>query len=68
MRPVIRRNPDGSETVSDNGNLIIDCNVDARLNARRVNQELLAMPESLPDCSWESRIWCWWRKRTARSG
>ncbi len=44
VRPVIRRNPDGSETVSDNGNLIIDCSVDARLNARRVNQELLAMP------------------------
>ena len=33
LRPMIRRNPDGAETVSDNGNLILDCNVDATLNA-----------------------------------
>ncbi|MGO9062954.1 MAG: ribose-5-phosphate isomerase RpiA [Candidatus Binataceae bacterium] len=44
LRPVMRRNPDGSETVSDNGNLIVDCNVDRTLNPRRVNRELLDMP------------------------
>jgi len=44
LRPVIRRNPDGTQTVSDNGNLIVDCNVDATLNARRVDRELLAIP------------------------
>ena len=44
LRPAMRRNPDGSETVSDNGNLIVDCNVDRTLNPRRVNRELLDMP------------------------
>ena len=44
LRPAIRRNPDGSETVSDNGNLIVDCKVDRTLNPRRVNRELLDMP------------------------
>jgi ribose 5-phosphate isomerase A len=44
LRPVIRRNSDGAESLSDNGNLIIDCKVDSTLNARRVNQELLALP------------------------
>ncbi len=44
LRPVIRQNPDGTQTVSDNGNLIIDCNVDATLNVKRVDRELLAIP------------------------
>lgn len=44
LRPMMRRNPDGSETVSDNGNLIVDCNVDRTFNARRVNRQLLEMP------------------------
>jgi ribose 5-phosphate isomerase A len=44
LRPAMRHNPDGSDTVSDNGNLIIDCKVDARLNPRRVNRELLDTP------------------------
>src|SRR5579885_1647382 len=44
LRPALRRNPDGAETVSDNGNFIIDCKVDSNLNARRVNRELLEMP------------------------
>jgi ribose 5-phosphate isomerase A len=43
LRPVIRRNPDGTETVSDNGNLIVDCKVDGTLNARRVDRELRAI-------------------------
>jgi ribose 5-phosphate isomerase A len=44
LRPAMRHNPDGSETVSDNGNLIVDCNVDPTLNPRRVNRELSDMP------------------------
>ncbi len=44
LRPAIRHNPDGAQTVSDNGNLIVDCNVDATLNARRVDRELLTIP------------------------
>lgn len=44
LRPVMRHNPDGSEVVSDNGNLIVDCNVDPTLNPRRVNRELSDMP------------------------
>jgi len=44
LRPAMRHNPDGSEVVSDNGNLIVDCNVDATLNPRRVNRELSDMP------------------------
>jgi ribose 5-phosphate isomerase A len=44
LRPVMRRNPDGTETVSDNGNLIVDCKVDKTLNARRVDRELRSIP------------------------
>jgi ribose 5-phosphate isomerase A len=44
LRPAMRYNADGTETVSDNGNLIIDCNIDSTFNARRVNRELLEMP------------------------
>lgn len=44
LRPQMRCNPDGTETVSDNGNLIVDCNIDSTFNARRVNRELLVMP------------------------
>jgi len=44
LRPVLRRNPDGSETVSDNGNLIVDCKVDSKLNPRQVNGELREIP------------------------
>ena len=44
LRPVMRRNPDGTEMVSDNGNLIVDCKVDGTLNARRVDRELRAIP------------------------
>ncbi len=44
LRPAMRFNADGTETVSDNGNLIIDCNVDSTFNVRRVNRELLVMP------------------------
>jgi len=43
LRPALRSNPDGTETVSDNGNLIVDCKVDPTLNARRVNRELQEM-------------------------
>jgi ribose 5-phosphate isomerase A len=44
LRPTMRLNADGTETVSDNGNLILDCKVDSTLNARRVNRELQEMP------------------------
>jgi ribose 5-phosphate isomerase A len=44
LRSVMRHNPDGSQVVSDNGNLIVDCNVDPTLNPRRVNRELSDMP------------------------
>jgi ribose 5-phosphate isomerase A len=44
LRPAMRYNADGTETVSDNGNLIVDCNVDSSFNVRRVNRELLEMP------------------------
>jgi ribose 5-phosphate isomerase A len=44
LRPVMRYNPDGTETVSDNGNLIVDCNVNPTLKPRRVNRKLLEMP------------------------
>ncbi|HEV3114567.1 MAG TPA: ribose-5-phosphate isomerase RpiA [Candidatus Binataceae bacterium] len=43
LRPALRQNPDGTETVSDNGNLIVDCKVDSTLNARRVTRELQEM-------------------------
>jgi ribose 5-phosphate isomerase A len=40
LRPSLRRNEDGTDAVSDNGNLIMDCNVDSKLNPRRVSREL----------------------------
>lgn len=43
LRPALRQNPDGAETISDNGNLIADCKVDSTLNARRLNRELQEM-------------------------
>jgi ribose 5-phosphate isomerase A len=44
LRPSLRLDDNGSETVSDNGNLIVDCKVDSTLNPRRVNRELQEMP------------------------
>src|SRR5579871_1686013 len=44
LKPALRRGQDGAQTVSDNGNLIVDCRIDPTLNARRVNCELLATP------------------------
>jgi ribose 5-phosphate isomerase A len=44
LRPALRHNPDGSETVSDNGNLIVDCNVNSTLNPRRADRQLHAIP------------------------
>jgi ribose 5-phosphate isomerase A len=43
LHPVLRHNPDGTETVSDNGNLIVDCNVKPPLNPRRISRELREM-------------------------
>jgi ribose 5-phosphate isomerase A len=44
LRPALRRNADGTPTVSDNDNLIVDCKVDSKLNARRVGRELHEIP------------------------
>jgi ribose 5-phosphate isomerase A len=44
LRPSIRHNDDGTDTVSDNGNKIIDCKVDGTINVRRLNRELLDIP------------------------
>lgn len=43
LRPALRHNADGAATISDNGNLILDCNVDQTLNPRRVSRELKEM-------------------------
>jgi ribose 5-phosphate isomerase A len=43
LRPGLRHNPDGTETVSDNGNLIMDCKVKPPFNSRRVSRELREM-------------------------
>ena len=43
LRPALRSNPDGTPTISDNGNLIVDCKVDSTLNPRRVSRELQEM-------------------------
>ncbi len=44
LRPSLRHNEDGSNTVSDNGNLIIDCKVEGKINPRRLNREILDIP------------------------
>jgi len=44
LRPALRPGSDGAAAVSDNGNLIVDCKVDSRLNPRRINRELLDIP------------------------
>jgi ribose 5-phosphate isomerase A len=44
LRPSIRYNTDGTAMVSDNGNFIIDCKVDGKLNAQRLNRHLRELP------------------------
>lgn len=44
LRPSIRRNPDGSDFITDNGNLLLDCRVEQIGNPARLNRELLLIP------------------------
>jgi len=44
LRPAIRTCQDGREFISDNGNLVVDCQVSAINNPARLECELLAIP------------------------
>jgi ribose 5-phosphate isomerase A len=44
LRPKVRLNEDGSEFVSDNGNLILDCAIKPIASPARLDRELRAIP------------------------
>jgi len=44
LRPKVRLNDDGSEFLSDNGNLILDCVVKPIASPARLDRELTSIP------------------------
>src|SRR5208337_2694475 len=44
LRPKVRLNDDGSEFLSDNGNLILDCVVKPMASPTRLDRELTSIP------------------------
>jgi ribose 5-phosphate isomerase A len=44
LKPKLRQNRDGSDYVSDNGNLVLNCGVTAISNPARLERDLLAIP------------------------
>ncbi len=67
LKAAARKNSDGSEFVTDNGNPILDCAVREIRNPASFSSASYSRYQGslVPDCSSGWLIWSWWRPRTA---